>query len=53
MYIKKNILKYIFLWSYNMRNIDLLNLINDILTIMGHYVKKDNIDRMEKVKRTF
>jgi hypothetical protein len=32
------------------KNINLLDLNNDILNIIGEYVKKDNIDRMEKEK---
>jgi len=30
------------------KNINLLDLDNDILNIIGEYVKKDNIERMEK-----
>ena len=29
---------------------NLLDLDNDVLNIIGNYVKKDNIDRMEKTK---
>ena len=31
-----------------MENMNLLDLDNDVLKIIGNYVKKDNIDRMEK-----
>ncbi len=31
-----------------MENMNLLDLDDDILNIIGNYVKKDNIDRMEK-----
>ena len=33
---------------YNMDQFNLLDLDNDILNIIGDYVKKDNHDRMEK-----
>ncbi len=33
---------------YNMDQFNLLNLDNDVLNIIGDYVKKDNHDRMEK-----
>ena len=32
-------------------NINLLDLDNDILNIIGGYVKKDNIDRLQKEKK--
>jgi hypothetical protein len=35
-------------------NTNLLDLNNDILTVIGDYVKKDNADRMEKlIKESF
>ncbi len=35
-------------------NINLLDLKNDILNVIGDYVKKDNANRMEKlIKETF
>ena len=34
-----------------MMNTNLLDLNNDILNIIGDYVKKDNIDRIEKFKK--
>ncbi len=34
-------------------NINLLNLNNDILNIIGDYVKIDNVDRMEKREKKF
>ncbi len=34
-----------------MENMNLLNLDNDVLNIIGDYVKKDNHDRMEKMKQ--
>ncbi len=32
-------------------NTNLLDLNNDILNVIGDYVKKDNVDRMEKFKQ--
>ncbi len=34
-----------------MENINLLDLDNDVLNIIGGYVKKDNHDRMKKMKQ--
>ena len=34
-----------------MENMNLLDLDNDVLKIIGNYVKKDNIDRMEQAKK--
>ena len=34
-----------------MENMNLLDLDNDVLKIIGDYVKKDNIDRMEQAKK--
>jgi hypothetical protein len=34
-----------------MENMDLLDLDNDILDIIGDYVKKDNSERIEKIFR--
>ena len=36
-----------------METINLLDLDNDILKIIGGYVKKDNVERTEKVHRNF
>jgi hypothetical protein len=35
---------------YNMEHFSLLDIGNDVLNIIGGYVKKDNIERMEKGK---
>ena len=34
-------------------NFNLLDLDNDILNIIGSYVKKDNIERMERIYKAF
>ena len=36
---------------YNMDHSNLLDSDNDVLNIIGDYVKKDNHDRMEKAKK--
>ncbi len=36
-----------------MENMNLLDLNYDILNIIGDYVKKDNLDRMEKICKRY
>jgi hypothetical protein len=38
---------------YNMEHFNLLDLDNDILNIIGDYVKKDNHDRLQKICKKY
>ncbi len=51
MYKRKEKTKKIFLIQYNMNTI-LLYINNDILNIIGAYVKPDNLDKLNQVKTT-